>query len=75
MCIIDDLPLTNSPMRCSVVSRGMLTERKIYSNDAMFDQLPYQTYPGSNYARLKAIQRKYDLNGFFATRTGGFKYN
>ena len=41
----------------------------------MFDQLPYQTYPGNNYARLKAIQRKYDPNGFFATRTGGFKYN
>ena len=75
MCIIDDLPLTNSPVRCSVVSQGMLIERKIYSNDATFDQVPYQTYPGNKYARLNAIQRKYDPNGFFATRTGGFKYN
>lgn len=46
----------------------------VYSNDAMFDQQPYQTYGGVSYARLKAIQRKYDPNGFFATRTGGFKY-
>jgi Berberine and berberine like len=55
-------------------SRAILTDTKIYSNDAMFDQLPYQTFPGNNYARLKAIQKKYDPNGFFATRTGGFKY-
>lgn len=46
----------------------------IYSNDATFDQVPYQTYPWNNYARLNAIQRKYDPSGFFATRTDGFKY-
>jgi len=45
-----------------------------YSNDAMFDQQPYQTFGNNNYVKLKATQRKYDPNGFFATRTGGFKY-
>ncbi|PMD47417.1 FAD-binding domain-containing protein [Hyaloscypha variabilis F] len=46
----------------------------IYSNDAMYSQSPYSTFAGNNYARLKAIQKKYDPNRFLATRTGGFKY-
>jgi hypothetical protein len=46
----------------------------LYSNDAMFDQRPYQTHGGNFYARLKAIQKKVDPNGFFPKRTGGFKY-
>jgi len=46
----------------------------IYLNDAMFDQKPMQTYGGTSYARLKAIQKAVDPEGFFPTRTGGFKY-
>jgi hypothetical protein len=38
------------------------------------NQVPYQTYPGNNYAKLKAVEGKYGLKGFSATRTGGFKY-
>lgn len=46
----------------------------IYSNDAMPDQHTYQTYAGGNFERLKSIQESVDPEGFFATRTGGFKY-
>ena len=46
----------------------------IYSNDAMYDQTPYETYGDDSYAKLKAIQKKYDPHGFFPGRTGGFKY-
>jgi len=46
----------------------------IYSNDAMFGQQPYETYGDGSYARLKAIQKVVDPNGFFPKRTGGFKY-
>lgn len=47
----------------------------IYSNDAMPDQTPYKTYGRDNYVRLKSIQRAVDPDGFFNTRTGGFKYD
>jgi len=40
----------------------------------MFGQQPYQTYGDGSYARLKAIQKVVDPNGFFPKRTGGFKY-
>jgi len=46
----------------------------LYSNDAQFDQRPYQTYGAASYARLKAIQKNVDPLGFFPKRTGGFKY-
>lgn len=45
----------------------------IFLNDAMFDQLPLQSYDNNGYARLTTIQKARDPNGFFATRTGGFK--
>lgn len=44
----------------------------LYSNDAQFDQKPYQTYGGSSYTRLKAIQKTVDPLGFFPKRTGEF---
>ena len=44
----------------------------LYSNDAQFDQRPYQTYGGNSYARLKAIQKNVDPLGFFPKRTGMF---
>ncbi|KIN06284.1 hypothetical protein OIDMADRAFT_155290 [Oidiodendron maius Zn] len=45
----------------------------IFMNDAMYDQLPLQSYDNNGYARLTAIQRAVDPDGFFSTRTGGFK--
>ena len=45
----------------------------IFMNDAMYDQLPLQSYDNNGYARLTAIQRAVDPDGFFPTRTGGFK--
>jgi hypothetical protein len=47
--------------------------RPIFYNDAMYDQDPLHSYGSKNYNRLKAIQKKYDPNGFFPRRTGGFK--
>ena len=48
--------------------------RPIFLNDAMYDQMPLQSYEGDNYDRLKSIQKSVDPDGFFATRTGGFKF-
>jgi len=47
----------------------------LFLNDAMYDQQPATSYGDGSYARLKAIQRRVDPQGFFSTRTGGFKYN
>lgn len=46
----------------------------IFMNDAMYDQLPAQSYEDGNYQRLKTIQKAVDPTGFFPGRTGGFKY-
>jgi hypothetical protein len=45
-----------------------------FLNDAMYDQLPLQSYGEETYERLKGIQKKYDTNGLFPSRTGGFKF-
>jgi hypothetical protein len=45
----------------------------IYLNDAMYDQLPLQSYENNAYTRLASIQKAVDPNGFFAGRAGGFK--
>lgn len=46
----------------------------IFLNDAMYDQLPLQSYGNGSYERLKAIQQTLDPTGFFSGRTGGFKF-
>ncbi|KAF8860556.1 FAD-binding domain-containing protein [Acephala macrosclerotiorum] len=46
----------------------------IFMNDAMYDQMTLQSYENDGYAKLKAIQKDVDPNGFFPTRTGGFKF-
>ncbi|TVY29461.1 putative FAD-linked oxidoreductase [Lachnellula hyalina] len=46
----------------------------LFLNDAMYDQKPAQSYGNNSYERLRAIQKNVDPNGFFPTRTGGFKY-
>jgi hypothetical protein len=46
----------------------------IFMNDAMYDQLPLQSYENNGYERLKAIQKSVDPQGFFPSRTGGFKF-
>ena len=43
-----------------------------YMNDAGVDQLVVQQY--ADYATLAATQKKYDPQGFFTTRTKGYKY-
>lgn len=45
-----------------------------FLNDAMYDQLPLQSYGAATYDKLKTIQKTYDPNGLFPTRTGGFKF-
>jgi hypothetical protein len=45
-----------------------------FLNDAMFDQLPLQSYGGDNYERLKETQGKYDPEGLWSKRQGGFKF-
>jgi hypothetical protein len=45
----------------------------IFLNDAMYDQQPLQSYENDGYARLTSVQKAVDPEGFFATRTGGFK--
>jgi hypothetical protein len=46
--------------------------RPLYLNDAAGDQPVMQSY--KDYAQLKALQQKYDPNGLWSTRAGGFKY-
>jgi hypothetical protein len=46
----------------------------IFMNDAMYDQLPLQSYENNGYARLKAVQKSVDPEGFCPSRTGGFKF-
>jgi hypothetical protein len=48
--------------------------RPIFMNDAMYDQLPAESYENNGYKKLKAIQKEVDPDGFFPSRTGGFKY-
>lgn len=45
----------------------------IFLNDAMYDQLPLQSYGNESYTKLKTIQKEVDPQGFFPGRTGGFK--
>lgn len=47
----------------------------IFMNDAMYDQLSLQSYENGGFAKLKAIQKSVDPEGFFPSRTGGFKLN
>jgi hypothetical protein len=46
----------------------------IFMNDAMSDHDPLHSYGRATYQRLKNFQRAVDPTGFFASRTGGFKY-
>lgn len=46
----------------------------IFLNDAMYDQMPLQSYENDGYDKLKAIQENVDPEGFFPSRTGGFKF-
>ncbi|KUJ08661.1 FAD-binding domain-containing protein [Mollisia scopiformis] len=46
----------------------------IFMNDAMYDQMPLQSYENDGYIKLKAIQQSVDPTGFFPSRTGGFKF-
>ncbi|TVY68869.1 putative FAD-linked oxidoreductase, partial [Lachnellula suecica] len=46
----------------------------VFLNDAMYDQLPLQSYGMGNYERLKGVQQAIDPRAFFAGRTGGFKF-
>lgn len=46
----------------------------LFMNDAMFNQDPLRSYGDATYNRLRQIQRQRDPNGFFAKRTGGFKF-
>lgn len=45
----------------------------LFMNDAAPNQDPYASYGAKNLAKLKAAKQKYDPNGFFTTRQGGFK--
>lgn len=60
------------PTDAATLENGEYTA--IFLNDAMYDQLPLQSYENNAYARLSSIQKAVDPNGFFATRTGGFKF-
>jgi FAD/FMN-containing dehydrogenase len=44
----------------------------LFINDAHKDQLPLQTF--STFSRLQAIKQKYDPDGFFSSKTGGFSF-
>lgn len=44
----------------------------LFMNDAAGDQDVTGSYKDS--AKFKALQKSVDTNGFFSTRTGGFKY-
>lgn len=44
----------------------------LFMNDAAGDQPVTQSY--SQYAKFKALQRQYDPDGLFSTRSGGYKY-
>ncbi|KAL4925316.1 FAD-binding oxidoreductase [Aspergillus undulatus] len=44
----------------------------LFINDAAHDQDPLVTYGG--YSKLKDLKKKYDPDGFFASRTGGWSF-
>ncbi|KAF7569057.1 GlcD FAD FMN-containing dehydrogenase [Pyrenophora tritici-repentis] len=44
----------------------------LFMNDAMWDQPVLQSY--RDYEKFKALQKSVDPNGFFSTRSGGFKF-
>ena len=45
----------------------------LFVNDAMFNQDPKRFYGQGTYEKLRALQRKWDPEGLFRERTGGFK--
>ena len=45
----------------------------LFINDASADQNPLETYGG--YETLKLAKAKYDPDGFFSSKTGGWKFN
>lgn len=67
---------TNAQPGAAVVGEGdgRGGENLYFLNDAMFDQLPLQSYGGDNYERLKETQGKYDPEGLWSKRQGGFKF-
>lgn len=46
----------------------------IFMNDALDTDPVLESYGAETYARLRAIQRAYDPDGFMATRQGGFSF-
>ncbi|PWN26921.1 FAD-binding domain-containing protein [Jaminaea rosea] len=44
----------------------------LFINDAAYDQNPLPTF--STYQRLKSIKAKYDPDGFFSSKTGGWAF-
>lgn len=68
---------TYAGVKSSNYKSGDLDEaeyKPIFYNDAMYDQLPLQSYQNDGYSRLKSIQKSVDPEGFFPSRTGGFKF-
>ncbi|KAK6850521.1 hypothetical protein PG987_000155 [Apiospora arundinis] len=45
----------------------------LFLNEAAADQRPLSTFP--TYSRLQQIKRKYDPDGFFVNRTGGWTFD
>ncbi|KJZ71392.1 hypothetical protein HIM_09233 [Hirsutella minnesotensis 3608] len=52
-----------------------LSYNPIFMNDAMSDQKVLKSYGDEVYQRLKVIHKKYDPEGFFSTRQGGFHFS
>lgn len=55
-----------------VDSVGNAKDLPLFINDASFDQSPLATF--STYSRLQQIKAKYDPDGFFAQKTGGWSF-
>ncbi|KIW09277.1 uncharacterized protein PV09_00198 [Verruconis gallopava] len=45
----------------------------LFINDAAYDQNPLKTF--STYSKLQEIKKKYDPDGFFSSKTGGWNFN
>lgn len=68
---------TNAGEGAAIVGEGdgKGGENLYFLNDAMYDQEPLQSYGNGNYEKLKTTQKKYDPEGLWSGRQGGFKFS
>jgi FAD/FMN-containing dehydrogenase len=69
----DDYDAIQASFKQLVESTQSTEGLPLFLNDAAYDQNPLKTFP--TYSKLQATKKKYDPDGFFASKTGGWNFD